>query len=284
MTSKQQRQKAEAFLALHEAPPILVLANAWDVVSARIFEMEGYRAIGTTSGGIAATLGYPDGERMSLTETLAVLRRIVEHVAVPVSADIEAGYADSPEGVADTTRAVLAAGAVGVNIEDGACSASGCLADLALQVEKIAAMREAADSVGVPLVINARTDVFLISQEDTARRIEETVRRAHAYRAAGADCIFVPDVSGLLDRAAMKTLVAEIDCPLNIIAGADSPRIDELEEIGIARVSFGPRPMRAALALVRQIARETLQSGTYTSMTADALTYDEVNHMFEPGV
>jgi 2-methylisocitrate lyase-like PEP mutase family enzyme len=280
MNTDEQRRRAESLLAQHNAPPILVLPNAWDAATARLYELEGFTAIGTTSGGIAAAFGYPDGQRISLNEMADAVRRIVACVDIPVSGDMEAGYATSPDGVADSARTFLEAGAVGINLEDGSCDASAPLLDESLQVEKIRAIREAAVSAGIPLVINARTDVYICADEDPATRLRHAVKRANAYRVAGADCIFVPDV-GALDRETIARLVNEIDAPINVIAGDTTPSLSELEEIGVARVSFGPRPMRAALALVRKIARQWRQSGTYGAMLADTVSYAEVNAMFE---
>ncbi|UCG33979.1 MAG: isocitrate lyase/phosphoenolpyruvate mutase family protein [Phycisphaerales bacterium] len=280
MTRDEQERKAKTFLALHCAPPILVLPNAWDVVSAKIFQLEGFKAVGTTSAGIAATLGYPDGQRMSLRENADVVRRIAERIDLPASADLEAGYATSVDGVAEAAKIMLDAGAVGINLEDSTGDPATPLFETALQVEKIRAIREVASARGVPLVINARTDVCLISKQDAAARLRQVAERAGAYRQAGADCIFVPDV-GDFDKPTIAALVREIDAPVNIIAGAHTPSIPELQEIGVARVSVGPRPMRATLGLLRRIARELLGPGTYTSMTAEALTYGEVNQMFE---
>jgi 2-methylisocitrate lyase-like PEP mutase family enzyme len=283
MTKREQQHKTELFRALHESPPILVLPNAWDAISARLYELEGFKAVATTSAGISATLGYPDGERMSLTDTIAVVRRIVRCVTVPVSADLEAGYAESPNGVAESAQAALRAGAVGINLEDSTGDKSSPLHDIALQAEKIRAVRAITDTEGVPLVINARTDVYLLPNNKKSDRLGLTIQRAHAYRDAGADCIFVPDF-GDLDTETIRALVKDIDAPLNVIAGEHTPPLPKLEELGVARVTFGPRPMRAALALVRRIAREWKETGTYSEMLADTLSYGEVNQMFEkPG-
>lgn len=278
MPTENQERKAEAFLALHHTPGILVLPNAWDVVSARIFELEGFRAIATTSAGVGAVLGYADGECMPLPENLEMVSRIARHLGVPVSADIEAGYAKTPEGVAKSIRATIEAGAVGVNLEDGSCDGGGSLCDLSLQVEKIRAAREAALAMNMPLVINARTDGFLVSP-DAPDCMDKTLERAAAYVEAGADCIFVPDV-GALDSPTIARLAREIDAPLNIIAGTTTPPITELESMGVARVTFGPRPMRAALSLIRKFARELRRDGTYTRLNDVDLTYAEVNAMF----
>lgn len=280
MTREEQRRKAEEFLSLHHRPAILVLPNAWDVVSARIFELEGFKAVGTTSAGISATLGYPDGERIKLEDTVEAVRRIAARISIPVSADIEAGYSTSVEGVAIAARGVLQVGAVGLNLEDSTGNPSAPLYEPAAQAEKIKGIRELALSEGIPLVINARTDVYLLSDNAPADRLRETVKRAHAYCEAGADCIFVPDI-GQLDKDTIAGLVREIPAPVNVIAGETTPPLAQLEEIGVARVSFGPRPMRALLALLRKIVREWRETGTYTTMLADTLSYSEVNQMFD---
>ena len=272
--------KANRFLELHAGPELLVLPNAWDVSSARVFELEDFCAVATTSAGIAATLGYPDGERMSLAENLDVVRRIAASTALPVTADIEAGYAKSVEGVAKAARAVLDAGAVGLNIEDGTDDPSNPLCDRLLQEERISAIREIATAAGIHLVINARTDVYLAEGVAPEGRLRMAIERANAYRSAGADCVFVPDV-GDLDKETIAALVREIAAPVNVIAGAKTPPIAELQAIGVARVSFGPRPMRALLSLLREIARELKTTGTYRRMSESTLTYREVNTWFE---
>jgi 2-methylisocitrate lyase-like PEP mutase family enzyme len=281
MTTQDQRWKADEFLALHHAPQLLILPNAWDVVSARLYELEGFKAIATTSAGISSTLGYPDGQRISLEEAIAAIRRIGEHVSVPVSADLEAGYAAAPEGVARSAEAALNAGVVGINLEDGTGDSTAPLFDEAPQTEKIRAVREMASAAGIHLVINARTDVYLVADGTPAEQLRGAIRRGNAYRLAGADCVFVPDM-GTLDKKKIAHLVKEIDAPINVVVGERTPALPELEEIGVARVTFGPRPMRATLALIRRMAREWIETGTYTAMTADTLSYAEVNAMFEP--
>src|SRR6202166_1973396 len=158
---KTQGELAHHFLELHCGSKILVLPNAWDVASARIFEDAGFPAIGTSSAGVAFSLGYPDGQHMPRDEMLAVVRRIAEAVDVPVTADMEAGFGSTPEEVAKTAQAVIASGAVGMNLEDGAADRPAFLADLNLQKEIIGAVLQAATRAGVPLVLNARTDIFL---------------------------------------------------------------------------------------------------------------------------
>jgi len=281
MKTRELAAKAEAFRELHRGAAVLLLPNVWDVVSAKLYEVEGFRAVGTTSAGIASTLGFPDGQRMGIEETATVVRRIAARVDVPISADIEAGYSESPEGAALAARAVLEAGAAGINIED---SLSGCgiahyaaLSDIPVQQARIEAIRATADSEGVPLVINARTDVFLV--ESGSDRVAAAVERGNAYLAAGADGVFVPDMGDLTEDELIR-LVEGIDGPLNVIAGERTPPIRRLTEIGVARLSFGPRPMRTALWELQRMAREWRESGTYTRTLRGELGYEDVNGWF----
>jgi 2-methylisocitrate lyase-like PEP mutase family enzyme len=197
--------------------------------------------------------------------------RIVATVRVPVSADIESGYATDPAGVADTVRAVLAAGAVGVNIEDALYDGegSGPLRPVAEQAERIAAAREAADKEGVPMFVNARIDTFLRATGDVAATLE----RAAAFRGAGADGIFVP---GVVDPQTVTALVEGVEGPLNVLAGPGAPTVAQLAAPGVARVSAGSALAEAAHAAVRRAARELLDTGTYGAL-ADGLGYGELN-------
>jgi len=268
-----QAAKADAFRAMHHGQKVLVLPNAWDVASARVIEEAGAAAIATTSAGIAFALGYPDGEKISREEMLASVARIASKVKVPVTADVEAGYGERPEDAAKTANSVIEAGAVGLNLEDAAHSSAQQLADLPLQLEKIAAIRETARHLGVPLVLNARTDVYLLGVGKPESRYDEVIRRLAAFRDAGADCLFIP---GLRDPEMMARLVRELGHPVNILAGPGSPSIPELQKIGVARVSLGSSAMRATLGLAQRITREVLTTGTYASLE-DAPSHAELN-------
>lgn len=287
MERSTQVELARAFRGMHQGPGVLVLPNAWDAVSAKLYEVEGFRAIGTTSAGISSALGFADGERMSLDDNLAVCRRIVESVAVPVSVDIEAGYARCLDDLQATVTKVIASGAVGINIEDSAkagCGGaeSGALVEPSVQGDRIAAVRKAAERAGVPLVINARTDVFLQHGAPTQERLKEAIERGNAYWRAGADCVFVPDME-TLGEPEIAALAIGIDAPLNLVAGKKTPSVRGLEALKVARLSFGPRPMRAALQFLRAMAREWRATGTYARMTSSGtLSYDEVNAWFTP--
>ncbi len=269
-----QREKAIAFRELHTGPRILVLPNAWDAISARIFEVAGFPAVGTTSAGLANALGYPDGEFAPRDEVLFMVRRIAHTVQVPVTADIEAGYgADSVAEVVKTVQGVLDAGAIGINLEDSAYGAEG-LVDKGLQIEKIQAVRALSASAGVPLVINARTDAFHLPNLSSTEQFDLAVERANAYRDAGADCLFVPF---LTDAAIIGELVKAIAGPLNILALPGAPPVSALAVMGVARVSVGSGPHRATLALTRTIAKELRDHGTYDSIVTGTIPYAEVN-------
>lgn len=270
-----QKELAERFRGLHNGEHILILPNAWDVATARIFEEAGFPAVATTSAGIANVLGYPDGERISRDEMLAVVERIARHLSVPVTADMEAGYSDTLDGLAETARLLVAAGAVGLNLEDAVASKESLLYETAQAVDRVRVVRESAAVVGVPLVINARTDVFLAQIGEPATRLEHAIRRANAYREAGADCLFVP---GVRDAETIATLAREIDGPINVLAGPGAPSVPELERLGVKRVSVGSGPARAALSLVQRIARELLESGTYQGFTG-VMTHAEANEL-----
>ncbi len=270
--------KADAFRAMHQAPPILLLTNAWDAVSARLFVNAGARAIATTSAGVAATLGYPDGEKVPLDEMLAVVARIARVVDVPVTADIEAGYADSSDDLTHTIRAVIDAGAIGFNLEDATGDSSRPLYEIEEQITRIRAARQAGERAGVRVVINARTDVYLAKVGEPAGRFAETVRRVNAYREAGADCLFVP---GVTDLATLTELVRKISGPLNVLAGPGMPSTGELQRIGVARLSVGSAIMRATLATAREAANELLQKGTYSGFLDRNIPYDEINELMK---
>jgi 2-methylisocitrate lyase-like PEP mutase family enzyme len=267
---------AAAFRDLHRprTGAILVLPNAWDALSARVIEHAGARAIATTSAGVSWALGRPDGQGVTRTDMVEAVRRIAEAVQLPVTADIESGYGSgSPEDVAETVRAVVAAGAVGINLED----APGRGGEPLLRPEEHGPRIASARAVGGPeLFINARVDVYLRQVGEESARIDETVRRARAYVAAGADGVFVP---GVMDAPTIGRLVEAIDAPLNIMASSGAPSVRELASLGVARVSVGPSITQAAMAKIGAAARELLDTGTYDAM-ADGVPFPEANGLF----
>jgi 2-methylisocitrate lyase-like PEP mutase family enzyme len=270
-----QSAKATTLRAMHRGPKMLLLPNAWDVASARTFEESGFGAIATTSAGVAFSLGYPDGQKISKEEMLARVARIARAVKVPVTADVESGYGYRPEDAAQTAREVIAAGAVGMNLEDATHGTSEPLADLALQLEKIHAVKEAAMKARVLLVLNARTDVYLLEVGPPEKRYDAALKRLMAFRDAGAECVFIP---GIRDAETISRFVRDLQCPINILAGPGSLPIPELEKLAVARVSLGSAPMRATLGLLQRIAAELLGSGSYASLEG-APPHGKVNEM-----
>jgi len=269
-----QGRKAEELRKLHGGPRVLVLPNAWDVASARVLEELGFPAIATTSAGVAFALGYPDGQRVTREEMLDVVGRVARAVRVPVTADMEAGYGTTPKDMAETAKAIVTAGAVGLNLEDVTGDTESSQVETKLQAEKIRAVRETSAALGVSLVINARTDVYLMPIGPEATRLERTVERLRAYRAAGADCLFAPGVS---DRGLIQKLVKAVAAPLNILVTPECPSIQELEKLGVRRASIGSGVMRSTLGLVRRIGKELLEKGTYSTVFGGAIPFAELN-------
>lgn len=268
-----QPEQAKRLRELHLEPELLVLPNTSDVGTSRLVEEAGFPAVATSSAGIAWLLGYADGENISRQEMLWMVGRIADAVEVPVSADLESGYGPEPEDVAETVRDALAAGAVGMNLED---ARGGALLDFDLAVDRVRAGREAARSAGVELVINARTDGFL--RVGTGPEVlAESVRRANAYAEAGADCLFVP---GVRDDETIGTLVREINGPINILAGGDCPLLERLEELGVARVSVGGLFSLASATLVRRALEELKGPGTY-GFSQNIIPHGEMNALFD---
>jgi len=276
MDIRTQVQKAQELRKLHHGPRPLVLPNVWDVASARVVEELGYPAVATSSAGVAFALGYPDGQRVSRDAMLEVVARIARSVRVPVTADMEAGYGATVEDMAETAKALVAAGAVGLNLEDVTGDTESSQVETELQVRKIREIREVSAKLGVPLVINARTDIYLMPIGPEATRFERTVERLRAYRDAGADCLFAP---GLSDRGTIEKLLKAVAAPLNILASAACPDLTELEKIGVARVSVGSGMMRATLGLVRRIGKELMEGGTYSALFEGAVPFAEVNRL-----
>lgn len=232
---------ASRFRDLHRGA-VLVLPNAWDAASAALIEAAGAPAIATTSAGVSWALGKPDGQGLDRAQLAAAIARIVQAVSVPVSADIEGGYGAQPCDVADTVRAVIAAGAVGINLEDSPGRDGRRLQSAAVLARRIAAARGAADAEGVDLFVNARTDVFLLAVGEPGNRLADVRERAGAYRAAGADGLFAP---GVVDLDVIGLLAAG-PLPLNVMAGPGAPSVAELAAAGATRISVGSAVAQAA--------------------------------------
>jgi len=272
MVSEIQKAKAELFLKYHQDKEILVLLNSWDIGSSKLIEACGYKAIATTSMGIAASLGRPDCQVIQLSELIETVTGIVNAVHVPVTVDFEAGYGNTLDEILDSVTKIVATGIVGINIEDS-IDLSPVLIDEKEFCERISAIRALSDSLGFHLVINARTDSFYTSSASPREKLSETIKRGNKYKEAGADCIFVQPV---WDKETISTLVREIHAPINILAnpgnaGGIPPSVRELQDLGIARLSLGSGLMKATLALMKKVADELSEKGTY-NVLLDTLT------------
>ena len=275
----RQAEKAQRLLALHHGEDPLVLINAWDSASACIVEEAGFPAIASSSAAVANALGYPDGEKIPWLEMRVAITRIANAVRVPVTADIEAGFADAPEELERKMESLIEAGAVGANLEDLLPHhKGGSLFSLSDQLARVQAARKVGGKCGIHLVINARTDAYWQAGVTPEEALRNTLERGKAYLKAGADCIFVP---GLRDPAHIRTVVGELDAPVNILATTGAPSIPELKQLGVKRVSYGSGPMRAAMGLLRRIAREAQTTGTYTALLDSAVPYPQMNALFE---
>ncbi len=264
MVSSIQKEKAERFLAFHHDKDILVLLNSWDIGGSKLIEACGYKAIATTSMGIAASLGYPDCQVIQLPEMINAITGIAKGVQVPVTVDIEAGYGNTLDEIVESVRKIIATGIVGINIEDS-IDLNPKLIDEVDFCERISAIRALSESLGFHLVINARTDSFYTSSGTPREKLFESIRRGNKYREAGADCIFVQPV---WEREMISTLVKEINAPINVLANPGMgaglpPSVHELQDLGVSRLSLGSSLMKAALALMKKVADELSGRGTY---------------------
>ena len=275
MAGTTQKAAAEKLRALHAAG-VLVLPNAWDAGSAAVIALAGAQSIATTSGGIAWSLGRSDGQHLTRAEMIERIHPIVAAVTIPVTADIEGGYGPDPEDVALTVEGVIAAGTVGVNIEDSRAP-GGPLFNPAEQAARIQAARAATASAGLPeLFINARTDVFLYGIGVPQVRLDDVLTRCSAYANAGADGLFVP---GLTDLQVITDLAKASPLPVNVMAGPGAPVVAELAAAGVRRVSIGTAIAQEAYTLAKRAAAELLTTGSYTQLE-QALDFSAVNNMF----
>ena len=273
-----QKAKADLFRELHDDKKLLVLPNVWDAAGARMLEHLKYPAVATASAAIAFSLGYDDGQRVTFETMLDVIRRVAAAVDVPVTADVEQGYADAPDALAANMRRVIDAGAVGVNIEDSIVEGSE-LRTIEAQCERLRAVRAMAAESGVPLLINARVDVFL-SNPDKAAAIEEVIERGRAYLDAGADCIY-PIGPG--DLETIKLIVEALKAPVNVYAGHGASPMDELEAAGVARLSLGSALFRTSMTAMRDVALELREQRSYTRFTEDVMQSSEVQAFLDEG-
>lgn len=262
--------RSARFQELHTAGRILVLPNAWDAGSARLIESCGAEAIATTSSGVAWSCGYADGDHLPVKVLAEVVARIARVVRVPLSIDMEGGYSSDPAAVGENVAAIANAGAVGVNLEDGKSPPD-------LLCAKIEAAKRGAARAGIDLFVNARTDVFLKGLVPAEKAVDETIARARGYRDAGADGIFAPLASRPND---IRTLVAAIDLPLNVMMIPGLPTVAELRQLGVRRVSAGSALAQRAHGIVRQGVTSLLAQGTYDDLFPGAVPYPEMQALF----
>lgn len=275
-----QSAKAQALLSLHTNGKLLILPNVWNPIGARMLEAKGFPAVATASAAIAESLGYSDGEQIKLETMLEMVARIVRSVDLPVTADFEAGYADTIEGLQENISRLLDTGAVGINFEDS-WDDSSHLRPIAEQVERIKAVREAAARKGIPLVVNARADSFFadgFASDD--ERIEDVITRVNAYVQAGADCVYP---IGRGDRETLTVLRKRIHAPINVLATAKTASLRELQEIRINRVSFGPYIFRSLLAKTSAMYDEIKNLGDYAIVTDGLFTGNNVSPFLASG-
>jgi len=261
---------AAAFRRLHAPGQLLVLPNAWDAGSARLIESLGAAAIATTSSGVCWARGYADGKALPLGVLVGAVAEIVRVTSLPVSVDVEAGYSAEPDRVASTVAAVLDAGAVGINLEDGSAPPE-------LLAAKIAAVKQAARRAGIDLFVNARTDVYLKKLAQPERAVDETIARASRYQEAGCDGLFVP---GLSSREAIESIAGAITLPLNVMLLPNLPPVAELRAWGVRRVSAGSAVAAAALGAARRAVKQLLEEGRYQSLYSEPVAYGEMNSLF----
>jgi 2-methylisocitrate lyase-like PEP mutase family enzyme len=275
-----QAERAESFRQLHKAGSPLILANVWDAASAHMVADAGARAVATSSGAVSWAHGVRDGGNLDLGAVCVALREIVSAVGdLPVTADIEGGYAQTSEGVGASVAAVIDTGVVGINLEDSGAPAESSAAPLyaaADQAARIAAARAAAERAGIRLFINVRTDVYLFGVGAEEGRYDNVAARAQAYSAAGADGLFVP---GLLDLDMLSRISQATDLPLNAmwLPGAPSPA--ELFKAGVARVSVGTALFQSAYTYAQRVAQRLIGEGSYTDLEG-ALSFGEFNDAF----
>jgi 2-methylisocitrate lyase-like PEP mutase family enzyme len=272
-----QKEKAESFRSLHHKDKkILILPNAWDVPSARLFENMGFPAVATSSAGMFVSLSYVDGEGIGKDAFLSAVRRISSVLSIPLSVDSVSGFGSSPDEIGDTVRKLIEIGAIGLNIEDFD-HASKRLFDIEEQIEKLKAIKRVSSLANVPIVINARTDALRYATGSDSEKFEETVRRGTAYKDAGADCIYP---MGLTEKDSIAKFVKAIDnFPVNVMIRKGLPTINELQELGVARVSFGPAASYATMGLLKRVSRELLEKGTFSLLVEEAIGFDELNSL-----
>ncbi|MEP3298100.1 MAG: isocitrate lyase/phosphoenolpyruvate mutase family protein [Pseudoruegeria sp.] len=278
MTKDEQRARAFAFRQSHHGDQILVLPNAWDTGSAVMFARAGFQAVGTTSAGVAYALGYPDGEAMPFPLLQDFVTRTAHRITPPLSVDFEEGFATTPHQIAARVCDIIACGAVGLNLEDQYFKDTQTLQDIDRHCAIIEAVAAARDTSGIPFVLNARINTHWYPLHNQTDLLKMAIERSNRCLAAGADCAFIPSVA---KRSDIKTLVQEIDGPVNILSSATCPPIAQLQDIGVARISIGSSAARAMLCHVQSVIDELQSTGTFSNLYECSLPYGQANSIFD---
>ncbi|MBU5675273.1 isocitrate lyase/phosphoenolpyruvate mutase family protein [Alkaliphilus sp. MSJ-5] len=274
MITDKQRELAKKFSNMHTDSRMFVLPNVWDAGSAYVFEKQGFRAVATSSAGVAYARGYPDGKDITIDDLALCVEQITRRIYVPLSVDFERGYGDNVAQIKDNARNLLCCGAVGFNIEDG--RSDGTLDELSYMLEKIKVIAELKEELGLDFVINARTCTYWLNVADENTKMQIALERGNAFRNAGADCVFIP---GAMDEVTVTKLVKGIDAPLNIILNPIFHDFARLEKIGVRRLSVGSGPVRSVYHYLIDIA-DDLMNGKAELMLNHPFAYGKANEYF----
>lgn len=277
MNNTKQLYLAKQFQELHHRNKMFILPNAWDVGSAVIYEKTGFPAIGTTSAGFAYSLGYPDGEKIDFEYIVQTVKLITERVSIPVSVDIELGYANTIDGIVENVTKIIEAGAVGINIEDGYSAPTPYLENLDIQIKKIQAISNLKEKLGIPFVINARTCVFFIKAGKEDERLSIAVERGNAFHKSGADCVFVP---GAIEEGIISKLIENISAPINILATPMTSNLESLEQLGARRLSLGSAPVRAVYSNLIESVQQIQNENKISKLLNHDFSYEIANRIF----
>ncbi|MCT4636791.1 MAG: isocitrate lyase/phosphoenolpyruvate mutase family protein [Bacteroidales bacterium] len=273
-----QIKLAEQFTAMHRTDKMFILPNIWNAGTAKIFEKEGYKAVATTSAGIAFTLGYSDGEHVDIHDLCTVVKQITDKISIPLSVDMERGYGTTTDEVCSSVKKVINSGAVGINIEDGYDTETPYLENIDRQAEKIKAVVTLKKTTGIPFVINARTCAFWLNVNESNNLLDIAINRCNRYIDAGADSVFIP---GALTKDQVTTLINNINAPVNIIANPVFNNISELEEIGVKRLSLGSGVVRASFDGIITMAKDIVCNNSLDSLMQNDFTYKKANNYFK---
>lgn len=268
MDKEKQITFAKKFNNMHYGKELFLLPNAWNGGSAKIFENQGFEAIGTTSAGIAFSMGYTDGEVIAFDDLLRITKEITRVIDIPLSVDMERGYGETPQKIKENVKRIIMAGAVGINIEDG-LPENNSIEDLTIMLEKIEAVSQLKEELNIPFVINVRTDVYLLNLGEKEECLKQAILRGNAFKESGADCVFIP---GMLNEETIRKLSLNIGCPINLYVNPMFNNIVKLNKLGIKRLSSGSAPVRTIYSKLINIA-DDFSNGSCETMLNNNFTY-----------